>query len=104
MGAEMRVLSFLGAVSLAALLSALQVQAQVPPATGSDQKAASGLTKRASCEASTQASKGENKRDQVQLCLAKARIDCLNQAVDQKIFGKQRAAFVNNCMGDQPTK
>jgi hypothetical protein len=31
--------------------------------------------------------KGQERRDQIQLCVAQARIDCLKQAIDQKIVG-----------------
>ena len=79
--------------------SVLQVQAQTPSAVGSGQLGSSGLSKSAACEA-----KGESKKEQLQLCLAQARIDCLKKAVDQKIFGKQRAEFVKTCMGEQPPK
>ena len=100
----MRLLSFGGA--LAILASMLEVRAQTPSAVGSDPLAASsspGLIKSAACEASTQEPNGQSKREQLQLCLAKARIDCLKQAVDQKVYGKQRADFVKSCMGEQPT-
>ena len=99
----MRLSSLVGALLLG-LAPVLQAQAQTPPTASSDQQASSGLTKRAACEASTQAPKGQNKRDQMQLCLAQARIDCLKQAVDQKMFGKQRTDFVRSCMGEQPTR
>ena len=102
----MRVTSLVGAVLLA-LAPALQSHAQTPngpPAANSDQQATSGSSKRAACEASTQALKGQNKRDQMQLCLAHARIDCLKQAVDQKLFGNQRTNFVKSCMGEPSAK
>lgn len=102
----MRVSSLVGALVLA-LGPAPQTYAQTPPglpAASSDQQATSSSTKRAACEASTQARKDQNKRDQLQLCLARARIECLKQAVDQKIFGKQRTDFVRSCMGEQPAK
>lgn len=102
----MRVSSLVGALALA-LVPALQTYAQTPPglpATSSNQQASSGLTKRAACEASTQARKGQNKREQMQLCLSQARIDCLKQAVGQKMFGKQRTDFVRSCMGEQAAK
>ncbi len=102
----MRVSSLVGAMVLA-LGPALQSYAQTPPgapAASLDQQAPSGSTKRAACEASTQARSGLNKREQMQLCLSQARIACLKQAVDQKMFGKQRTDFVRNCMGEQAAK
>ncbi|KWV46279.1 hypothetical protein AS156_21495 [Bradyrhizobium macuxiense] len=53
--------------------------------------------KRAACQGSTHALKGQDKRDQMQLCMAQARIDCLKQAIDQKITGPQRKDFVKSC-------
>ena len=99
----MRLSSLVGALILA-LAPVLQAEAQTPPTASSTEQAAPGSSKRAACEASTQAQKGQNKRDQIQLCLAQARIDCLKQAVDQKMFGKQRTDFVRSCMGEQPTR
>lgn len=102
----MRVLSLVGALALA-LVPALPTYAQTPPGAptaSSDQQAPSGSTKRAACEASTQARKGHSKREEMQLCLSQARIDCLKQAVGQKMFGKQRTDFVKSCMGEQAAK
>jgi hypothetical protein len=55
--------------------------------------------KRAACQSSALALKGQDKRDQMQLCMAQARLDCLKQAVDQKITGPQRKDFVKSCAG-----
>ncbi len=55
--------------------------------------------KRAACQSSTQALKGQDKRDQMQLCMAQAHLDCLKQAIDQKITGPQRKDFVKSCAG-----
>jgi hypothetical protein len=96
---KMRFSSLVGALILA-LAPVHQAEAQTPPTASSNQQASSDSGKRAACEASTQASKGQNKRDQLQLCLSQARIDCLKQAVDQKMFGKQRSDFVRSCMGE----
>jgi hypothetical protein len=43
--------------------------------------------------------RGAELRDQVQLCLADARKQCLKDAIDQKVTGAQRREFVKNCMG-----
>ena len=53
--------------------------------------------KRAACQSSAQALKGQDKHDQMQLCMAQARLDCLKQAVDQKVVGPQRKDFVRSC-------
>lgn len=53
--------------------------------------------KRFACKAASQAMKGQEQRDQMQLCMMQARLDCLKQAIDQKIVGPQRKDFLNNC-------
>jgi hypothetical protein len=42
--------------------------------------------------------RGQDRRDQVQLCIAQARVDCLKQAIDQKLVGTERKDFVKNCV------
>ena len=37
----------------------------------------------------------------MQLCLAEARVDCLKQAIDQKVANAQRRDFVRNCMKEE---
>ena len=38
-------------------------------------------------------------RDQLQLCVAQARVECLQQAIEQKIrIGTQRRVFVKGCL------
>jgi hypothetical protein len=61
--------------------------AAVPVATG----------KRLACVSASQAMKGQDLIDQMQLCMAQARIDCLRQAIDQKIVGPQRRDFIRAC-------
>ncbi|WP_346347877.1 hypothetical protein [Bradyrhizobium sp. 159] len=56
-------------------------------------------TKRVTCLATAQNLKGQDKRDQMQLCMAQARVDCLKQAVDQKIVGEARKTFIKTCVG-----
>jgi len=55
-------------------------------------------SKRFACHTASQGLKGQEQRDQVQLCIAQARIDCLKQAIDQKIVGRERREFVKSCM------
>jgi hypothetical protein len=100
----MRVSSVSGALvlTLATAMPAYTQTPPKPPAASSGQQASTG--KRAACEASTQALKEPEKRDKMRLCLSHARIDCLKQAFDQKLFGQQRTDFVKICMGEQPTK
>ena len=54
--------------------------------------------KRFACKTASQAMKGQEQRDQMQLCMMQARLDCLKQAIDQKIVGQQRKDFLNTCM------
>ena len=56
-------------------------------------------TKRVTCLATTQALKGQDKRDQMQLCMAQARLDCLKQAIDQKVVGEARKSAIKTCVG-----
>ncbi|MBR0847556.1 hypothetical protein JQ543_07370 [Bradyrhizobium diazoefficiens] len=56
-------------------------------------------SKRMSCLATTASLKGQDKRDQMQLCMAQARLDCLKQAIDQKIVGQGRKDFIKTCVG-----
>jgi len=56
-------------------------------------------TKRVGCLGSTQNLKGQDKRDQMQLCMAQARLDCLKQAIDQKVIGDARKSAIKTCVG-----
>ncbi|MGY3441968.1 MULTISPECIES: hypothetical protein [unclassified Bradyrhizobium] len=53
--------------------------------------------KRAACQSAAKALKGQDRHDQMQLCMAQAHLDCLKQAIDQKIVGPQRKDFVKSC-------
>jgi len=61
-------------------------------------------TKRVTCLATTQSLKGQDKRDQMQLCMAQARVDCLKQAIDQKVVGEPRKSFIKTCVGGDGTE
>jgi hypothetical protein len=37
-------------------------------------------------------------RDQMQLCVAQARVECLKQAIDQKLRGSARRVYVKSCV------
>ena len=56
-------------------------------------------TKRMGCLATTQNLKGQDRRDQMQLCMAQARLDCLKQAIDQKVVGEARKSAIKTCVG-----
>ena len=57
-------------------------------------------SKRFVCRAAAQKYQGQDRADQMQLCMAQAHLDCLRQAIDQKVVGPQRRDFVQNCVGE----
>ena len=67
------------------------------PSTG----AATGGGKRAECLVAAQGKKGQDRQDELQMCLAQGHVDCLKQAIDQKVVGPQRKDFVKNCMREE---
>jgi len=85
---------------VAALVSAVAVSAAVAQTstTAPAPQAAGG--KRVACrEAVTSKQlKGQDRKDQMALCLAQAHLDCLKQAIDQKIVGPQRRDFIKSCI------
>jgi Spy/CpxP family protein refolding chaperone len=56
------------------------------------------LGKRMACRVASQATQGQDRKDQMQLCMEQARLDCLKQAIEQKIVDPQRKDFVKGCM------
>jgi hypothetical protein len=96
----------LGAVVVAgclAMATAALTQSAPPPVPDAALPARPATTaplplgKRMSCRASAQAAQGQDRRDQMQLCMAQARLDCLKQAIDQKVVGAQRRDFMLSC-------
>jgi hypothetical protein len=70
------------------------------PAAPSAQAAPSAASgKRSACHAAAQGMKGQERHDQMQLCMAQAHLDCVKQAIDQKVVGPQRRDFMKTCMG-----
>ena len=101
----MRMLPRIAGVVLSTLI-AMPAIAQTPAPSGAPKDAAPAAaaapaSKRAGCQASVQALSGQDKRDQMQLCMAQARTDCLKQAIDQKVVGPQRKDFVTKCVGGE---
>jgi len=87
------------AASLVCLIVA-PVFAQTPPAPAAPAATEPvPATKRVGCLATTQGLKGQDKRDQMQLCMAQARTDCLKQAIDQKLVGEARKSAIKTCVG-----
>jgi Spy/CpxP family protein refolding chaperone len=97
-------------ISLAAIVASLAIaatacaQAPATPAATNPATVAPAAAvpvpsgKRFACHTASQGLKGQEQRDQIQLCVAQARIDCLKQAIDQKIVGRERKEFVKNCV------
>ena len=75
--------------------------AAAPAATGNPAAGAATGGKRAECLATVQGKKGQDRQDELQLCLAQAHVDCLKQAIDQKVVGPQRKDFIKNCMKEE---
>jgi hypothetical protein len=57
-------------------------------------------SKRMACSGASQSLTGQDRNDRMQLCMAQARLDCLKQAIDQKIVGPERKDFVKSCIGE----
>ena len=56
--------------------------------------------RRSTCRKSAdQSLKGPDLVDAVEICMAEARLNCLKQAVADKVQGKKRAAFMSTCSG-----
>jgi hypothetical protein len=77
------------AAPLAAAAPAAPATAAAPAPSG----------KKLACQTASEAMKGQARKDQMQICMMQARLDCLKQAIDQNIVGPQRADFVKNCTG-----
>jgi hypothetical protein len=96
----MKLSSAVLAASLMCLIVA-PVLAQTPPPAPAVPAATAPVptTKRMDCLATTQGLKGQDKRDQMQLCMAQARTECLKQAIDQKLTGEARKSAIKICVG-----
>jgi hypothetical protein len=86
-------------VTAAVAQSTTTTPTQVTPAN--PDPATVAMSSRLACQASSQKYTGQDKRDQMQLCMVQAHLDCLKQAIDQKIVGPQRKDFVKSCTGLQ---
>jgi psiF repeat len=79
--------------------SAFAQTASAPPAAQDNPATAAASGKRSACQAAAQGTKGQERQDQMQLCMAQAHLDCLKQAIDQKMVGPQRKDFMKTCVG-----
>ncbi len=89
-------------VSAAAFAQSTSSPAAAPTAAPAQESTAAAPVpgaKRAACQSAAKALKGQERHDQMQLCMAQAHLDCLKQAIDQKIVGPQRKDFVKSCAG-----
>ena len=97
----------LSATTLAATLGlALAALAQSasnptsPPAvhTNTAPAAPVAASKLFACQSAAAGLQGQERQDQMQLCIAQARLDCLKQAIDAKVVGPQRRDYMRTCM------
>ena len=99
----LRVMIAAGSLSLASAALAQSTNPAAPPAPAAQDNQAPAASasggKRSACQTSAQGVKGQERQDQMQLCMAQAHLDCLKQAIDQKIVGPQRRDFMKSCMG-----
>jgi hypothetical protein len=102
---SMKLPSAAAATSLVCLIVAPVVAQTTPPAAPANPTGTVPVpaTKRVTCLATTQNLKGQDKRDQMQLCMAQARLDCLKQAIDQKVVGEARKSSIKTCVGGDGT-
>lgn len=87
------------AASLVCLIVAPVFAQPTPAPAASGAAVPVPATKRVGCLATTQNLQGQDKRDQMQLCMAQARLDCLKQAIDQKVVGEARKSAIKTCVG-----
>lgn len=75
--------------------------AATPPAAAAPAAPAAAAAppsgKKLACQSASEAMKGQARKDQMQLCMMQARLDCLKQAIDQNIVGPQRKDFMKSC-------
>jgi hypothetical protein len=103
MSFQLRSIAAIG--SLVLVTAAFAQSTTTPPplvtAPNADPLTPVAMSGRLACQASSQKYPGQDKRDQMQLCMAQAHLDCLKQAIDQKMVGPQRKDFVKSCTGQQ---
>jgi hypothetical protein len=68
------------------------------PAANSTSSTSGSGGKRGDCLVAVQGKKGQDRQAGMQLCMAQGHVDCLKQAIDQKVVGPQRKEFIKNCM------
>lgn len=83
-----------------AIASAPPEGAKIAYAVPTGSKSPVRVGRRESCRQSVSAKHlGKHQaRDQMQLCVAQARVECLKQAIDQKLRGSARRVYVKSCV------
>jgi hypothetical protein len=87
-------------LALAALAQTSAPNPTSPPSVQTNDAPATPVaeSKLFTCQTAMKGLQGQERQDQIQLCRAQARLDCLKQAIDQKIVGPQRRDFMRMCM------
>jgi hypothetical protein len=87
-------------LALAALAQSAPSSPTSPPAVQTNNAPAAPVTgsKLFACQTAVKGLQGQERQDQMQLCRAQAHLDCLKQAIDQKIVGPQRRDFLRSCL------
>ena len=88
-----------GAALVLATAALAQSTTSKPEAPANDPVAPVAMSKRFACKAASEKFSGQDRIDQMQLCMAEARLDCVKQAIDQKIVSPQRKEFLASCTG-----
>ena len=86
--------------ALAALAQSASNPTSPPPPVSTNNAPAAPVaaSKLFACQTAVKGLQGQERQDQMQLCRAQAHLDCLKQAIDQKIVGPQRRDFLRSCM------
>ena len=87
-------------LALAALAQSSPPNPTSPPAVQTNDAPAAPVaeSKLFACQTAVKGLQGQERQDQMQLCRAQAHLDCLKQAIDQKVVGSQRRDFLRSCM------
>jgi hypothetical protein len=87
-------------VALAALAQSSAPSPTPPPTVQTNDAPAAPVAESRlfACQTAMKGLQGQERQDQMQLCRAQARLDCLKQAIDQKIVGPQRRDFMRSCL------
>ncbi|HMN73374.1 MAG TPA: hypothetical protein PKA55_16050 [Rhodoblastus sp.] len=88
-----------------AMLAFLVAAAVAQPAPSTDAPkpaapaASPAVSKRANCRAQASSLRGPERADSMQLCMEEARLDCLKQAIAEKVVGAARKDYLKSCVG-----